>query len=172
MTDLTAETTSAARETQVRRGLASGRRKRSPLRAMSGRNKQLATSFLKGLDLLTVLAREPEGLSMPALTAGIRQPRTTLLRLLVTLEHYGLVARHDAVWQTTGVEPPRERSEHHGRCHVGWHSVRTHSGGVREVAFLPVRPRRLRPMRSVISSSSRADRRACRRCQAACSGWR
>lgn len=65
------------------------------------RDKQLATSFLKGLDVLTVLARRAEGMSMPELRGCIHQPRTTLLRLLVTLEHYGLVARQNAVWKTT-----------------------------------------------------------------------
>ncbi len=83
------------------RGLATRKHLALPARPMDTRRKQLATSFLKGLDLLTVLARQPDGLSMPALTARIRQPRTTLLRLLVTLEHYGLVSRRDSVWRTT-----------------------------------------------------------------------
>jgi DNA-binding IclR family transcriptional regulator len=64
-------------------------------------DKAVATSFLKGLDVLTVLARRREGLTMTLLTRKLKQPRTTVLRLLATLESYGLVARNDRIWFAT-----------------------------------------------------------------------
>ncbi len=64
-------------------------------------NRAVATSLFKGLDVLTALARAPEGLTMPALRAKLRQPRTSLLRILTTLEAYGLIVREGAGWRTT-----------------------------------------------------------------------
>jgi len=61
----------------------------------------VATSFLKGLDLLTLLARHPAGMAMPAIRQRLKLPRTSILRMLATLELYGLVARQSAVWRTT-----------------------------------------------------------------------
>lgn len=67
----------------------------------SPQQRHIATSFLKGLDLMTVLARQPEGLTMPALRQRLKLPRTTLLRILSTLELYGLAARRGGVWRAT-----------------------------------------------------------------------
>lgn len=63
--------------------------------------RSVATSFLKGLELLTVLARSPDGLAMPALRQRLKLPRTSILRMLLTLEIFGLAARKGTVWRTT-----------------------------------------------------------------------
>lgn len=71
------------------------------MRASASQNRSVASSFLKGLDLMTVLARRPEGLAMPALVSRLNLPRTSILRMLQTLEVYGLVMRSDGVWRST-----------------------------------------------------------------------
>jgi DNA-binding IclR family transcriptional regulator len=63
--------------------------------------RRFATSLLKALDLLTALARRPEGQTVPELVAHLRLPRTSILRMLATLEHYGLVAQDGRLWRTT-----------------------------------------------------------------------
>jgi len=63
--------------------------------------REVATSFLKGLDLLTLLARHPSGLAMPAIRQRLKLPRTSILRMLSTLELYGLAARQANLWRTT-----------------------------------------------------------------------
>jgi DNA-binding IclR family transcriptional regulator len=64
-------------------------------------DRAIASSFLKGLDLMTVLARRPEGMAVPALVARMKLPRTSILRMLHTLEIYGLVVRTDGIWRST-----------------------------------------------------------------------
>lgn len=64
-------------------------------------DRAVASSFIKGLDLMTVLARRPEGMSMALLTRKLNQPRTSVLRMLTTLEQYGLAARDGRVWCAT-----------------------------------------------------------------------
>lgn len=71
------------------------------MRANTSQNRSVATSFLKGLDLMTVLARRPEGLTMPALVSRLNQPRTSILRMLQTLELYGLAMRSKGIWRST-----------------------------------------------------------------------
>lgn len=61
----------------------------------------MATSFLKGLDMLTVLARRPEGLPVALIVRKLQLPRTSVLRMLTTLEHYGLVAKKGRQWCAT-----------------------------------------------------------------------
>lgn len=67
----------------------------------SVQDRAVASSFLKGLDLMTVLARRPDGMSVPALVARLKQPRTSVLRMLRTLEIYGLAVRSGGVWRST-----------------------------------------------------------------------
>lgn len=67
----------------------------------AGHQRGVATSFLKGLDLLTLLARHPEGLSMPILRQRLKFPRTSVLRMLSTVEVYGLIARKGNRWCVT-----------------------------------------------------------------------
>ena len=63
--------------------------------------REIATSFLKGLDLLTLLARHPAGLTVPEIRQRLKFPRTSVLRMLGTLEQFGLIAHQDNVWGTT-----------------------------------------------------------------------
>lgn len=55
--------------------------------------RHLATSLIKGLDILGLIARHPKGLSIQEIGALLPMPRTSILRVLATLEHYGLVER-------------------------------------------------------------------------------
>jgi DNA-binding IclR family transcriptional regulator len=71
------------------------------MNATTFQNRSVATSFLKGLDLMTILARRPEGLTIPALVGRLKQPRTSVLRMLHTLEMYGLAVRDNGVWRST-----------------------------------------------------------------------
>jgi DNA-binding IclR family transcriptional regulator len=63
--------------------------------------REIATSFLKGLDLLTLLARNPAGRTVPEICQRLKFPRTSVLRMLGTLEEFGLVAHQDNLWGTT-----------------------------------------------------------------------
>lgn len=70
-------------------------------KARSPQNRAIASSFLKGLNLMTVLARRPQGLPMAILTRKLNLPRTSVLRMLATLEHYGLAAKVGKMWCAT-----------------------------------------------------------------------
>lgn len=64
-------------------------------------NRAVATSLLKALDLLTVLARRKEGLPVSIIVRKLKSPRTSVLRMLTTLEQYGLTARKGHIWCAT-----------------------------------------------------------------------
>jgi DNA-binding IclR family transcriptional regulator len=64
-------------------------------------DRAVATSFLKGLDLMTILARRPEGLPMSLIMRKLQLPRTSIFRMLTTLQHYGLVAKKGRAWCAT-----------------------------------------------------------------------
>lgn len=64
-------------------------------------NRTVASSFLKGLDLMTVLARRQDGLPMSLLVRKLNLPRTSVLRMLKTLEQYGLAAKYGRSWCAT-----------------------------------------------------------------------
>lgn len=63
--------------------------------------REIATSLLKGLDLLTLLARSPAGLTVPEVRRRLKLPRTSVLRMLGTLEQFGLIAHQEKLWGTT-----------------------------------------------------------------------
>lgn len=63
--------------------------------------REIATCFLKGLDLLTPLARNSAGLTAPEIRQRLKFPRTSVLRMLGTLEQFGLIAQQENVWGTT-----------------------------------------------------------------------
>ena len=65
------------------------------------KQRAVATSFLKGLQLMTLLARNPGGLTVAALRQRLNFPRTTILRMLSTLELFGLAAKQGALWRAT-----------------------------------------------------------------------
>ena len=72
-----------------------------PARALSSQNRAVATSLLKALDLLSVIARNPKGMSVTQLVPELKVPRTSVLRMLQTFELYGLVDKTGRFWQTT-----------------------------------------------------------------------
>ena len=59
---------------------------------------ELSSTVLKALDLLTVLSGRTEGITMPELAQSLDQPRTNVVRLLATLQLYGLVVRRGRRW--------------------------------------------------------------------------
>ncbi len=64
---------------------------------MSNESRNLATSLFKALDLLGLLsARGVDGASIGELVEDLRLPRTSILRMLDSLMHYGLVDRSAA----------------------------------------------------------------------------
>lgn len=50
---------------------------------------------------MSVLAINPGGLSMNEIRNALKQPRTSLLRILQTLQHYGLVTQESRCWKAT-----------------------------------------------------------------------
>lgn len=84
--------------------------------------RHLATSLIKGLDVLGLVARHPDGLVLQEMGVLLPMPRTSILRILVTLEHYGLVERQDKRFvptaqfrQWSSGDPDRLlREAHHG----------------------------------------------------------
>ena len=55
--------------------------------------KALSTSLLRGLDVLSLIARAEEGLSIGEIGNRLSLARTTALRFVVTLQQYGLVEK-------------------------------------------------------------------------------
>lgn len=62
---------------------------------------ETAATVLKALDVLTILAGRTDGLIVPELAQALDQPRTNVVRLLLTLQAYGLVERQERRWQTS-----------------------------------------------------------------------
>ena len=63
--------------------------------------KSVSTSLLRGLDLLSLIARAADGMSMSEIRSRMPWPRTTTLRFLVTLQQYGLVEKSAAQYRVT-----------------------------------------------------------------------
>jgi len=70
-------------------------------RILMNPNRHLATSLMKGLDVLNVIARHPTGVSIQDATRLLTIPRTSILRILVTLQCYGLVEKAGKTYRTT-----------------------------------------------------------------------
>lgn len=60
-----------------------------------------ASTVLKALDTLTILAGSHHGLPLPELAQALNQPRSNVVRLLGSLQGYGLVARDGRTWKVT-----------------------------------------------------------------------
>lgn len=60
-----------------------------------------ASTVLKALDAMTILAGSREGLPLPELAQALDQPRSNVVRLLGSLQNYGLVIREGRAWKTT-----------------------------------------------------------------------
>src|SRR5580698_5367023 len=63
--------------------------------------RQLATSLFKALDVLSAVALNAQGVTMAELTHALPLPRTTVLRILQSLEVYGLVERQGRAFRAT-----------------------------------------------------------------------
>lgn len=63
--------------------------------------KQISSTFLKGLDVLTLLASAPAGMPLADITRAMHEPRSNILRLLESLVVYGLAERCGRNWQVS-----------------------------------------------------------------------
>jgi DNA-binding IclR family transcriptional regulator len=63
--------------------------------------RQLATSLIKGLDVLAVIAHRDQGADIRELMTALEIPRTSVLRIVETLIRYGLVERAESRFQAT-----------------------------------------------------------------------
>lgn len=70
------------------------------MKAKKNQDRAIATSLLKGLDLMTIVARRPQGVTIPTIVGRLKIPRTSVVRILHTLELYGLVVRDDKTWRS------------------------------------------------------------------------
>jgi len=64
-------------------------------------SRQLATSLFKALDILSAVALNPRGVTMAELTRALSLPRTTILRILQSLEVYGLIEHENHAFRVT-----------------------------------------------------------------------
>ena len=71
------------------------------MKVKNDQDRAIATSLLKGLDLMTIVARRPQGVTIPVIVGRLKLPRTSVVRILRTLEMYGLVVHEDKVWRPT-----------------------------------------------------------------------
>lgn len=62
---------------------------------MSTDSRGLATSLFKALDTLSLLSARSKGLAIREVVEGMGLPRSSLIRILDSLIHYGLVERGD-----------------------------------------------------------------------------
>ena len=70
---------------------------------MSTDSRRLATSLFKALDALSMLSVREEGLAIREVVEGMGLPRSSLIRILDSLIHYGLVERGaDKRYRVTG----------------------------------------------------------------------
>ena len=70
---------------------------------MSTDSRGLATSLFKALDVLSMLSVREEGLAIREVVEGMGLPRSSLIRILDSLIHYGLVERGaDKRYRVTG----------------------------------------------------------------------
>lgn len=60
-----------------------------------------ASTVLKALDTLTILAGNGNGVPIPELSLALNQPRSNVVRLLGSLRAYGLVTREGRSWKLT-----------------------------------------------------------------------
>ena len=70
---------------------------------MSTDSRGLATSLFKALDTLSMLSARSKGLAIREIVEGMGLPRSSLIRILDSLIHYGLVERGaDKRYRATG----------------------------------------------------------------------
>lgn len=60
------------------------------------RDKSISTSLIKALDVIGFLSGHPGGIRLVELVEGSGLPRSTVIRILQTLQDYGLVDKHGA----------------------------------------------------------------------------
>ena len=57
--------------------------------------KNLATSLFKGLDALFLISAYPDGIDIPTVVSLLQQPRSSTVRILDSLQYYGLIERRN-----------------------------------------------------------------------------
>lgn len=64
-------------------------------------DRTISTSLVKALDLITYLSGHPDGIRLVDLVGGSGLPRSTAIRILQTLQDYGLVEKKGANYRLT-----------------------------------------------------------------------
>lgn len=62
---------------------------------------ETSSTVFKALDVLTIVTAHEGGISLPDLALALNQPRSNVVRLVRTLQHYGFVACKERQWTAT-----------------------------------------------------------------------
>ncbi|WP_309383255.1 IclR family transcriptional regulator [Cerasicoccus frondis] len=63
--------------------------------------KHISATLIKGLDALNLISGRETGMTTPELIEALSLPRSNVLRLINSLQLYGLIAQDDRNWKTT-----------------------------------------------------------------------
>jgi DNA-binding IclR family transcriptional regulator len=62
---------------------------------------ETSSTVFKALDALTIMTAREEGISLPDLALALNQPRSNVVRIVHTLQHYGFVIHQGHRWTAT-----------------------------------------------------------------------
>ena len=62
---------------------------------------ETSSTVFKALDVLTIVTAHEDGISLPDLALALNQPRSNVVRIVHTLQHYGFVACQGRQWIAT-----------------------------------------------------------------------
>ena len=63
--------------------------------------RETSSTVFKALDALSIMTAREEGISLPDLALALNQPRSNVVRIVHTLQHYGFVAHSGHRWIAT-----------------------------------------------------------------------
>ena len=63
--------------------------------------KNTSSTLIKGLDAITLIAGNRNGLTLPEIVQALHEPRSNVLRLLKSLVLYGLAEQEGRIWRVT-----------------------------------------------------------------------
>lgn len=69
----------------------------------AGRAKHLSSTLIKGLDVLSLISAQERGLTVPELAQALDAPRSNIIRLLNSLQLYGLIHQTGRQWKSTAM---------------------------------------------------------------------
>jgi DNA-binding IclR family transcriptional regulator len=65
------------------------------------KTKETSSTVFKALDALSIMTAREDGISLPDLALALNQPRSNVVRIVHTLQHYGFVAHKAHRWIAT-----------------------------------------------------------------------